>query len=162
LSRALFCRPPAHLLLLLLLQFRTQPHLGCCLAAATAAASAIFMHLCTNSATPCGPKTFLQILPLREPQFHRRLLKTKQPNQAMCTSSAYNACCSSSSSSSGSDSGSGSSTSPIDRGGRWQLLLYYIAVLVGRHFVLSSAHLLMPNRERDREKSSLCVTRHSM
>jgi hypothetical protein len=39
-------------LLLLLLQIRTQPHLGCCLAAATAAASAIFMHLCTNSATP--------------------------------------------------------------------------------------------------------------
>jgi hypothetical protein len=38
--------------LLLLLQIRTQPHLGCCLAAATAAASAIFMHLCTNSATP--------------------------------------------------------------------------------------------------------------
>jgi hypothetical protein len=37
-------------LLLLLLQIRTQPHLGCCLAAATAAASAIFMHLCTNSA----------------------------------------------------------------------------------------------------------------
>jgi hypothetical protein len=37
---------------LLLLQFRTQPHLGCCLAAAVAAASAIFMHLCTNSATP--------------------------------------------------------------------------------------------------------------
>jgi hypothetical protein len=28
----------------LLLQIRTQPHLGCCLAAATAAASAIFMH----------------------------------------------------------------------------------------------------------------------
>jgi hypothetical protein len=40
------------LLLLLLLQIRTQPHLGCCLAAATAAASAICMHLCTNSATP--------------------------------------------------------------------------------------------------------------
>jgi hypothetical protein len=40
------------LLLLLLLQIRTQPHLGCCLAAATAAAFAIFMHLCTNSATP--------------------------------------------------------------------------------------------------------------
>jgi hypothetical protein len=40
------------LLLLLLLQIRTQPHLGCCLAAATAAASAIFMHLCTNRATP--------------------------------------------------------------------------------------------------------------
>jgi hypothetical protein len=40
------------LLLLLLLQIRTQPHLGCCLAAATAAPSAIFMHLCTNSATP--------------------------------------------------------------------------------------------------------------
>jgi hypothetical protein len=40
------------LLLLLLLQFRTQPHLGCCLAAVTAAASAIFMHLCTDSATP--------------------------------------------------------------------------------------------------------------
>jgi hypothetical protein len=39
-------------LLLLLLQIRTQPHLGCCLAAATGAASAIFMHLCTNSATP--------------------------------------------------------------------------------------------------------------
>jgi hypothetical protein len=38
--------------LLLLLQYRTQPHLGCCLTAATAAASAIFMHLCTNSATP--------------------------------------------------------------------------------------------------------------
>jgi hypothetical protein len=36
--------------LLLLLQIRTQPHLGCCLAAATAAASAIFLHLCTNSA----------------------------------------------------------------------------------------------------------------
>jgi succinate dehydrogenase/fumarate reductase cytochrome b subunit len=30
-------------LLLLLLQFWAQPHLGCCLAAATAAASAIFM-----------------------------------------------------------------------------------------------------------------------
>jgi hypothetical protein len=44
----LFCR----LLLLLLLQIRTQLHLGCCLAAATAAASATFMHLCTNSATP--------------------------------------------------------------------------------------------------------------
>jgi hypothetical protein len=40
------------LLLLLLLQIRTQPHLGCCLAAATAAASAVFMHLCINSATP--------------------------------------------------------------------------------------------------------------
>jgi hypothetical protein len=39
-------------LLLLSLQIRTQPHLGCCLAAATAAASAIFMRLCTNSATP--------------------------------------------------------------------------------------------------------------
>jgi hypothetical protein len=39
-------------LLLLLLQIRTQPHLGCCLAAATSAASAIFMHLCTNNATP--------------------------------------------------------------------------------------------------------------
>jgi hypothetical protein len=37
---------------ILLLQIRTQPHLGCCLAAATAAASAIFVHLCTNSATP--------------------------------------------------------------------------------------------------------------
>jgi hypothetical protein len=37
---------------LLLLQIRTQPHLGCRLAAATTAASAIFMHLCTNSATP--------------------------------------------------------------------------------------------------------------
>jgi hypothetical protein len=44
------CRAPC--LLLLLLQIRTQPHLGCCLAAATAEASAIFMHLCTNSATP--------------------------------------------------------------------------------------------------------------
>jgi hypothetical protein len=31
---------------------RTEPHQGCCLAAATAAASAIFMHLCTNRATP--------------------------------------------------------------------------------------------------------------
>jgi hypothetical protein len=31
----------------LLYQFRTQPHLGCCLAA-----SAICMHLCTNSANP--------------------------------------------------------------------------------------------------------------
>jgi hydrogenase/urease accessory protein HupE len=40
------------LLVLLLLQIRTQPLLGCCLAAATAAASAIFMRLCTNSATP--------------------------------------------------------------------------------------------------------------
>jgi hypothetical protein len=40
------------LLLLLLLQIRTQPHLGCCLVAATAAASAIFMHLSTSSATP--------------------------------------------------------------------------------------------------------------
>jgi hypothetical protein len=40
------------LFLLLLLQTRTQPHLGRCMAAATAAASAIFMHLCTNSATP--------------------------------------------------------------------------------------------------------------
>jgi hypothetical protein len=40
------------LLLLLLLPIRTQPHLGCCLAAATAAASAIFMHLCTTTATP--------------------------------------------------------------------------------------------------------------
>jgi hypothetical protein len=45
------------LFLLLLLRFRTHlhlrllPHLGCCLAAATAAASAICMHLCTNSAT---------------------------------------------------------------------------------------------------------------
>jgi hypothetical protein len=39
-------------LLLLLLQIRTQPHLGCCLAAATAAVFAIFLHLCTNSATP--------------------------------------------------------------------------------------------------------------
>jgi hypothetical protein len=39
------------LLLLLLLQIRTQPHLGSCLAAATAAASAIFVHLCTNSVT---------------------------------------------------------------------------------------------------------------
>jgi hypothetical protein len=39
------------LLLLLLLQIRTQPHLGCCLAAATAVAAAIFMHLRTNSAT---------------------------------------------------------------------------------------------------------------
>jgi hypothetical protein len=39
-------------LLLLLLRIKTQPHLGCCLAAATAAASAIFMHLCTNSTTP--------------------------------------------------------------------------------------------------------------
>jgi hypothetical protein len=38
-------------LLLLLIKIRTQPHLGCCLAAATAAASAIFMHLCTNSVT---------------------------------------------------------------------------------------------------------------
>jgi hypothetical protein len=38
--------------LLLLLQIRTQPFLCCCLAAATAAASAIFMHLRTNSATP--------------------------------------------------------------------------------------------------------------
>jgi hypothetical protein len=36
------------LLLLLLLQIRTQPHLGCCLAAATAAASAIFMHACVR------------------------------------------------------------------------------------------------------------------
>jgi hypothetical protein len=43
---------PVFRLLLLLLQFRTQPHLGCCLAAAVAAASTIFMHLCTNSATP--------------------------------------------------------------------------------------------------------------
>jgi hypothetical protein len=34
------------------LQIRTQPHLGCCLAAATAATSVIFMHLCTNSNTP--------------------------------------------------------------------------------------------------------------
>jgi hypothetical protein len=36
------------LLLVLISQFRTQPLLGCCLAAATAAASAIFMHLCTT------------------------------------------------------------------------------------------------------------------
>jgi hypothetical protein len=35
-------------LLLLLLQIKTQPHLGCCLAAAVAAASAFFMHLCTK------------------------------------------------------------------------------------------------------------------
>jgi hypothetical protein len=47
-----FCALVSNLLLLLLLQIRTQPHLGYCLAAATAAASAIFMHLCTNSATP--------------------------------------------------------------------------------------------------------------
>jgi hypothetical protein len=32
------------------LDHRIQPHLGCCLAAATAAASATFMHLCTNNA----------------------------------------------------------------------------------------------------------------
>jgi hypothetical protein len=38
--------------LLFLLQFRTQLHLGCCLAAATAAASETFMHLCTYRATP--------------------------------------------------------------------------------------------------------------
>jgi hypothetical protein len=31
---------------------RIVPHLGCCLAAAAASTSAIFMHLCTNSATP--------------------------------------------------------------------------------------------------------------
>jgi ABC-type transporter Mla subunit MlaD len=37
--------------LLTLMQFTSQPHLGCCLAAASAAASAIFMQLCTNSAT---------------------------------------------------------------------------------------------------------------
>jgi hypothetical protein len=43
-----------NLLLLLLLQIRTQPHLGCCLAAATAAASAIFVHLCTNSTGLCN------------------------------------------------------------------------------------------------------------
>jgi hypothetical protein len=51
-SPQLLCSTCLLLLLLLLLQIRTQPHLGCCLAAATAAASAIFMHLCTNSATP--------------------------------------------------------------------------------------------------------------
>jgi hypothetical protein len=38
--------------IVILLQIKTQPHIGCCLAAATAAASAIFMHLCTNSTTP--------------------------------------------------------------------------------------------------------------
>jgi hypothetical protein len=48
------------LLLLLLLQTRTQPHLGCCLAAATAAASAIIMHLCTNSATPCTSRQHMR------------------------------------------------------------------------------------------------------
>jgi hypothetical protein len=36
----------------IVITFRTQPHLGCCLAAPTAAASAIFMHLCTNRTTP--------------------------------------------------------------------------------------------------------------
>jgi hypothetical protein len=45
------------MILLLLLQIKTQPHLGCCLAAATAAASAIFMHLCTNSAAPYVART---------------------------------------------------------------------------------------------------------
>jgi hypothetical protein len=39
------CLPMLFRLLLLILQFRTQPHLGCCLAAATVAASPIFMHL---------------------------------------------------------------------------------------------------------------------
>jgi hypothetical protein len=38
--------------LFLLLQIRTPPHLSCCLVAATAAASATFMQLCTNIATP--------------------------------------------------------------------------------------------------------------
>jgi hypothetical protein len=49
--------------LLLLLQIRTrphQPHLGCCLATATAAASAIFMHLCTNSANPCTSRQHMR------------------------------------------------------------------------------------------------------
>jgi hypothetical protein len=48
--------PPSHAMLasiviVVVLQIRARPHLGCCLAAATAAASAIFMQLCTNSAT---------------------------------------------------------------------------------------------------------------
>jgi hypothetical protein len=51
-GKAWLCSVLEELLLLLLLQIRTPPHLGRCLAAATAAASAIFMHLCTNSATP--------------------------------------------------------------------------------------------------------------
>jgi hypothetical protein len=48
------------LLLLLLLQIRTQHHLGCCLAAATASASAIFMHLCSNCATPCTSRQHMR------------------------------------------------------------------------------------------------------
>jgi hypothetical protein len=53
-TRSMTCKTACHdvllLLLLLLLQIRTQPYLGCCLAAATAAASAIFMHynVCYN------------------------------------------------------------------------------------------------------------------
>jgi hypothetical protein len=45
------CRYLKRTLSLLLLQVRTQTHLGCCLAAAVAL-SAIFMQLCPNSATP--------------------------------------------------------------------------------------------------------------
>jgi hypothetical protein len=56
---------------LLLLQIRTQPHLGCCLAAATAAASAIFMHLCTNMLVqlplPCTSDPELALLHLNAP-----------------------------------------------------------------------------------------------
>jgi hypothetical protein len=49
-----------HVLLLLLLHIRSQPHLGCCLAAATAAAPANFMHLCTNSAIPCTSRQHMK------------------------------------------------------------------------------------------------------
>jgi hypothetical protein len=47
-------------IVLLLLQIRTRLHLGCCLAAATAAASAMFMHLCMNSATPCTSRQHMR------------------------------------------------------------------------------------------------------
>jgi hypothetical protein len=41
------------LALLLLLQIRTQPHLGCCLAAATAAASAIHLMIGPQDSISC-------------------------------------------------------------------------------------------------------------
>jgi hypothetical protein len=54
-SSGLACSVGAPPLLLLLLQIRTQPHLGCCLAAATAAASMLYccfqlVLLCFSSA----------------------------------------------------------------------------------------------------------------
>jgi hypothetical protein len=62
------------LLLQLLVQVRAQPHSGCCLAAATAAASTIYMHMCTIGPSPANITTAHGIMQWRESQLYQPTL----------------------------------------------------------------------------------------